>query len=286
MKPLAEAGPNTEQIRDWNDQAGAKWVDHAERLDAHIGPLGRLALERAELAAGQRVLDVGCGCGQTSLELARRVGPAGRVTGIDLSAPMLARAAERAREAGLSNLSFEAADAQTAALGAGRFDRIFSRFGVMFFADPVAGFGNLRGALADAGLLTFVCWQELGRNPWALEPLLAAGKHIPLPEPPAAGAPGPFALADPERLRGLLRDAGFERVEIEGVETEIQVGGARGVDEATDFLLEIGPTSRALAEAEPDARAAVAGAVREVMAAHWTPQGVRMGCAVWVVVAR
>ena len=286
MKRIAEAGPNVEQIRYWNEQAGPKWVAYADRLDARIGPLGRLAMERADLGAGQRVLDVGCGCGQTSLELARRVGPSGRVSGVDLSAQMLDKAAARAREAGLANLAFEVADAQTAELGVARYHRIYSRFGVMFFADPVAGFANLRRALAADGALAFVCWQELARNRWALEPLLAAGKHIPLPEPPAPGAPGPFSLAERGRLEGVLAAAGFGRVEIEGVETDFELAGDGGVDEATEFLLEIGPTARALAEADPDARAAVAGAVREVVAAHAAPGGVAMDCAVWLVVAR
>lgn len=286
MKSLDGNGPNAEQIRYWNEQAGSKWTAHADRLDARIGPLGRKAMDRAGLAVGQQVLDVGCGCGQTTLELAERVGPMGRVKGIDLSAPMLAKAAERAREAGVANVSFEAADAQTAELGAAGFDRIFSRFGVMFFADPVAGFANLRRALAANGALAFVCWQELRRNRWALEPLLAAAKHIPLPEPPAPGAPGPFSLADRGHLAGVLDAAGFGRVEIEGFETDFQLAGEGGVDEATEFLLEIGPTARALAEADPALRDAVAGSVREVLAAHAGTGGVAMDCAVWLVVAR
>ncbi len=285
MKRLADAGPNAEQIRYWNEQGAPRWVANADRIDAHIGPLGRLALERAVIARGQRVLDVGCGCGQTSLELAGRVGPTGRVTGIDLSAEMLAVAARRAREAGLANLRFEVADAQTEALAAGGFDRVFSRFGVMFFADPAAAFANLRRSLTDGGCLAFVCWQELRRNAWMLGPLLAAAKHVALPPPPAPGEPGPFSLGDPQRLRGVLEAAGFARVELEGVETSLRIGGAGGVEEATEFLLEVGPTARVLEGASPSVREAVAGAVREVIAAHATAEGVRMDCAVWIAVA-
>ncbi len=285
MKRLADAGPNAEQIRYWNEQGGPRWVAHADRIDAHIGPLGRLALERAGIEPGQRVLDVGCGCGQTSLELAGRVGPAGRVTGIDLSADMLAVAARRAGEASLANLRFEVADAQTEALEAGSFERVFSRFGVMFFADPVAAFANLRRSLADGGRLVFVCWQELRRNPWMLGPLLAAAKHVALPPPSAPGEPGPFSLGEAERLRGVLEAAGFARVELEGVETSLRIGGAGGVEEATAFLLEVGPTARVLEGASPSVREAVAGAVREVVAAHASTEGVRMDCAVWIAVA-
>lgn len=286
MKRPADAGPNAEQIRYWNEQGGPRWVANADRIDAHIGPLGRLALERAGIAPGQRVLDVGCGCGQTSLELAGRVGPTGRVTGIDLSAEMLAVAARRAREAGLANLRFEVADAQTEALAAGGFDRVFSRFGVMFFADPEAAFASLRRSLADGGCLAFVCWQELRRNAWMLGPLLAASKHVALPPPPAPGEPGPFSLGDPQRLRGVLEAAGFARVELEGVETSLRIGGAGGVEEAAEFLLEVGPTARVLEGASPSVREAVAGAVREVVAAHATAEGVRMDCAVWIALAR
>jgi len=287
MRRLTDTGPNAEQIRYWNEDAGPKWVAFGDRLDGHIEALGRLAMDRAAVAAGERVLDVGCGCGHSTLLLGERVGAAGHVTGIDISAPMLERAAQRARDAGAANLDFAVADAQTAELAGGPFDLVYSRFGVMFFQDPPAAFANLRRVLGAEGRLAFVCWQPLGANPWLLEPLLAAGKHVELPAPPEPGAPGPFSLGDRDHLRAVLGEAGYERIEIEGVETQLTLGGSGGVDEATGFLLEgVGPTSRILAQADAATRDAVAQAVRQVVASHLTPEGVRMDCAVWTVVGR
>ncbi|HEY5658515.1 MAG TPA: class I SAM-dependent methyltransferase, partial [Myxococcota bacterium] len=178
-------GPNAEQIQYWNHASGPGWVAAQARIDGQVAPFGLLAMERAGIVEGERVLDVGCGTGQSTLQLVERVGRKGSVTGIDVSAPMLARATERAKQAGFKNVSFLRADAQTHRFDPRHFDLIYSRFGVMFFADPRAAFANLRTALTPGGHLSFVCWQERAKNPWMLEPLLAAGRHIQLPAPPA-----------------------------------------------------------------------------------------------------
>jgi SAM-dependent methyltransferase len=241
------------------------------------------------VAPGERALDVGCGCGQTTFQLAERVAPAGSVVGIDISAVMLARAQERAARSGAEGvrIRFENADAQTAALGEAAFDLVFSRFGVMFFADPPAAFANLRRALAPGGRLAFVCWQGPERNEWVRVPLAAAAKHLTLPRP-APGAPGPFALSDPERTRAILAQAGFREIEIEPHERDLAI--ARGsLDEAAGFLTQIGPLSRALREAGAagaELQEAVAQSVREALAPYAGPQGVRMGSASWIVTAR
>jgi SAM-dependent methyltransferase len=200
---------------------------------------------------------------------------------------MLARARERAAShpgAGV-RIRFENADAQTAALEP--CDLVFSRFGVMFFADPPAAFANLRRALAPGGRLAFVCWQGPERNEWVRVPLAAAAQHLPLPRP-APGTPGPFAFSDLERTRAILAQAGFREIEIEPHERELAI--ARGsLDEAVGFLTQIGPLSRALREAgEPSAelREAVAESVREALAPYAGPQGVRLGSASWIVTAR
>src|SRR5258705_5710546 len=204
---MESSGPNAEQIAYWNER-GKQWVAVNDMLDAMIGPLGRHALDRARVAPGEAVLDVGCGCGDTTLELARRVGPSGRVLGVDISAPMLGRARERARAAGATHVIFEQADAQTHAFTAASFDLILLRFRVMFFVDPTAAFANLRPALRSGGRLTFVCWQGFPKNPWMAVPLMAAMPHIKLPTPPAPDAPGPFAFGDDGRVRTILADAG------------------------------------------------------------------------------
>jgi len=284
MATLEPAGPNAEQIRYWNETAGPKWIAFQRLLDAQLGPLGRRTMDRAEVAAGDRVLDVGCGCGDTTLELARRVGPEGLVVGVDVSAGMVAHGAEMAREACLANVRFENADAQTHRVPRAEFDLVYSRFGIMFFADPAAAFANLRAALRPGGRLGFLCWQALGENPWLAVPLAAAARHLALPPRPAPDAPGPFSFADPERVRGILARAGFDRVMLEGVREPLTLGGGATVDQAVEFLLEgVGPTSAALRAADPAVRPAVAAAVRAALVPFETSGGVRMGSAAWIV---
>jgi SAM-dependent methyltransferase len=285
---VSESAANAEQVRYWNEVAGPRWVRFQERLDREIAGLGRLAIERAELAEGESVLDVGCGCGGTALELARRVGPRGRVLGVDISGPMLARARERAAAEGVAQLQLLQADAQTAALEAGAFDLLFSRFGVMFFADPVAAFANLRRALRPGGRLAFVCWQRLPDNPWMLVPIGALARHLPLPPPPPPGAPGPFAFADAERVRGLLESAGFARVETHDVREPLSLGGG-SLDDAVEFALEIGPAASALREAGagPELRAKIAAEVRDALAPFVGPGGSpSLPSAAWIFTAR
>jgi len=286
MTPFAADGPNALQIRYWNEESGPKWVALQAFLDEELAPFGRAALERAGIAAGERALDVGCGCGATTLELAERVGPAGAALGIDVSAPMLARARERARRAGLPQLRFEQADAQTHRFAPGSFDLFFSRFGVMFFAEPRLAFANLRRALARDGRLAFVCWQELGRNPWMLVPMAAAARHVALPPPPAEGAPGPFAFADPVRVLAILAGAGFAGASLEPLEGELLLRGGGSLEEAAEFLLQIGPAAAALREAGRAGDPAVREAIRAALLPFATPRGVRLGYAAWIATAQ
>jgi len=279
---LEADGPNAEQIRYWNETIGPRWVEMGDLLDAQIAPLGLAAIERARPVAGERVLDVGCGCGQTSRQLGERVGPDGNVLGIDISAPMLERA--RGRAAGHPNLRFANADAQTHAFRE-PFDLVFSRFGVMFFADPAAAFANLRSALRPGGRLAFVCWQGIDRNPWMLIPLRAVVGIVELPPPPPPGAPGPFAFADPERVQGILASGGFEKIELEPLEGELSIGAGGDLDRAVQFTLQMGPVSAALREAGEDERRRAADAIREALAPLVTPTGVRAGYAAWIATA-
>ena len=281
---LAAASPNAQQIEYWNKQAGPAWVAAQELLDDQIGPLGLLAIDRAAPAPGECVLDLGCGCGQTTVQLGERVGPGGQVTGIDLSTVMLEQAKKRVVQH--DNVRFENADAQIARLPARTFDLAFSRFGVMFFADPEAAFANVRSGLKASGRLTFVCWQPLVRNQWLTVPLAAAATQISLPDPPSPGAPGPFAFADTDRVRSILARAGFEKIAFESIEQTLVVGGQGGIEQALQFLLNLGPLGAALREAGDDSRPAVTAAVSEALTPFATPEGVRMGAAAWIVSAR
>jgi SAM-dependent methyltransferase len=278
---------NAEQRAFWNEQAGPIWVANQARLDEQIRPHGELALRALAPAPGESVLDLGCGCGETSLAIAARVGAKGFVLGVDLSEPMLARARERATRAGLAQLEFQAADVQTAALGAARFDAAFSRFGVMFFAAPEAAFANIRGALRPGGRLAFVCWRPVTENPWVLVPMAAAAPHLVMPPPPPPDAPGPFSFGDAARLRRVLEGAGFEALRIEPADLAMVPAGG-DPDGAAQLFLDVGPLGAVLREmgAGAELRERVRSAVRAAFEPHVRAGQVELGSAVWVVSAR
>jgi SAM-dependent methyltransferase len=284
--PLLATGPNTEQITYWNEVSGPKWLRFQQELDQQLGELGRLAMERAAIRPGERVLDVGCGCGDTTLEIARRVGPDGSVVGLDVSTAMLDRALESARTKEVANVAFWNADAQTHALPPAAFDLLYSRFGVMFFVDPAQAFANLSRALHPGGRVSFVCWQALERNPWMAVPMAAAARVIPFSPRPGPEAPGPFSFADPDRVRRTLGGAGFTDVTVEGRETTLAVGGSAALNATVEFLLEIGPVGAALRDAGPSFRPRVADAISRAIEPFHGAQGVRMTSAVWLVRAR
>lgn len=272
---------NAAQIEYWNATAGETWALFQEQLDRQIAPLGLEALRVLAPAPGEAILDIGCGCGQTSLDLARRVGSEGRVVGVDISVPML----EVARRRPLSELTrppeFREVDAQSGDLGHAVYDAAFSRFGLMFFSDPIVAFSNIRHALKPRGRLGFVCWRPLQENIWMLAPLNAA---LPLlPAPPAADplAPGPFALADASRLRSILHDAGFGSVTIQRFDSLI---GSGDIGQTLALTCKVGPLGAALRE-NPEQKEKVADAVREALTHYATPAGILMPAAVWVVLA-
>ena len=283
---MADAPANAEQIEYWNERGGPQWVQRQERLDAQISPFGLVALDKAAAQRGESALDVGCGCGQTSLALAERVGPQGSVTGVDISQPMLGRARERQQEQQLENLTFINADAQAHQFESASVDLIFSRFGVMFFDDARKAFGNLRIALQSGGRLCFICWQELKKNDWVRVPLQAAAQHIPLPPPPEPGTPGPFAFANPDRVRDILESAGFRDVNLQSYETDMDLGGATGIEGAVEFLLAIGPVATLLRESDEATRTRVADAIRKALAPYEEGDSVNLHSATWIVQAR
>jgi len=275
--------PNRAQVEYWNEQSGPKWVQRQTALDRLLVTLGTAAMDRLHLQSGSRVLDIGCGCGDTTLELALRVGKEGAVLGADVSAPMLARARERA--SGVATVRFLEADVQTHRFEPPRFDAAFSRFGVMFFADPTAAFANVREALRPGGDLSFVCWQQLAKNPWCLVPLMALAAHVQLPPPSPPGDPGPFAFDDPERVRRILEGAGFTQVRIDEHAQRLTLG-VNSVDEAAEFATEAGPTSRLLKDVPPDVKSRVFASIREALAPFAGPDGVRLDGACWIVTAQ
>ncbi len=272
---------NDDQARFWNEDGGRRWVEHIDQLERMLNELNGTLLAALALKPGEKVLDVGCGGGRTTLACREAVGEAGSVLGVDVSAVILDVA--RARGAGLGGLDFMTADAASHDFGKGGFDVITSRFGVMFFPDPGAAFANLRSAAGDNARLCFLCWRSLPENPWMGAPAAAAFTVIPAPEKPAPGTPGPFAFADTERVRGILESAGFGDVSFEAVDLTINLGT---VDEALEWLTNMGPAATPLAEASPTDRIAAQAAMRELLSAHDSADGVSFPGAVWLVRAR
>lgn len=272
--------PNAQQVAYWNEQAGPTWVDMVDPLDRQLAPLGRAAMRALALQPGEAVLDVGCGAGATTLELAEQVGAAGRATGVDISRPLLETARGRAEQ--LANVEFLEADGQSHPFPVAGYDALFSRFGVMFFSEPTAAFANLRRALKPGGRMAFVCWQAPAANPIMTLPMQAALAHVP-PPPPAADptAPGPFAFADADRLRGILDAAGFSGVAVRPHKEKI---GSGDLETALTVSLKVGPLGALLRE-NPDQREAVIAAVRATLSAHDGPDGVKLDSATWIVTA-
>ncbi len=275
---------NTAQAEQWNSgEDAAHWVSNQARYDRMNEPVTALILEAAALRPGSRVLDVGCGCGGTTLAAARLIAP-GQAVGVDLSGPMLARAQDRAEAAGLGNAVFEQGDAQVHPLGPDRFNAVISRFGVMFFADPVAAFANIRSATRPGGRLVFACWQPLAANQWLLVPRAALLEHVP---PPAGfgstDGPGMFAFAEPERVGEILTAAGWRDVEVTSEHVSILYAGGGSVEDAAAFLRtgSIGRTM--LAGADPDTVDRAMASVRTALAPYADAEGVHLGAAVWLV---
>ncbi|WP_419919342.1 class I SAM-dependent methyltransferase [Candidatus Poriferisocius sp.] len=268
----------------WTDR-GRVWVDHRTRLDSMLAPLGEAAIARLHPGGGENLLDIGCGTGSTSLELARLVGGSGQVTGVDISAPMVAEARRRATEAGVTNLSFVVADAGAYEFEPRLYDAAFSRMGIMFFAEPVAGFTNLRRALRPGGQLSFVCWRSPGENSWVTEPGQAVAEVLGPPEPVDPDAPGPFSLASADRISSTLTGAGLVDIDITPHDLPLSVGDGT-TDELVRYYIDLLPGTTIPENAEVHVIDRIKAALGTMVERRRTPDGIVMGAAAWLVSAR
>ena len=239
-------GANADQQAYWNSPAGQKWVDFQEELDVLMQGINERLVDRSNAAAGGRVLDVGCGAGATSIAIARAVGDTGNVVGVDISRALLRRAEERKRDAALTQIEFLPADAQTHQFELGGFDLIVSRFGTMFFADPVAAFGNVAVALRPGGRIVFISWADLASNPWFTVSRDAAVAVLGEPPPVPKHAPGPLAFADRDYVLDILRKAGFS--DPSATEENVALVHSGGVAAAARLASSLGPASRIIRE--------------------------------------
>ena len=269
-----------EQAAYWKGAGGTMWLGAYDRIQRGIADFSKIALEAANAQPGERVLDVGCGTGGTTAELARAVGANGRVLGVDISEPLVGAA----RAQGLANAAFEVGDATTYPFEAQSFDLVFSRFGVMFFGDPVAAFQNIRRAMKPSGRLVFLCWRTPPENPWAAVPMRAAQPFLPPMERPGPEDPGQYSFGDRARVEFILGQAGFSGLSIEPVDLMLNQG--KDIPSVMQQIGDFGPLARAFKNAEPEQIAKAKEAIAEALKPHATPDGVKLAGACWLVRAR
>jgi SAM-dependent methyltransferase len=276
--------PNQGQTEAWNGGESVHYVSHADRYDRQLAPFTEALIQQARIGPDDMVLDVGCGCGVTTLQAARSARAA---LGVDISHPLVGIATDRARAAAADNVQFVVADAQTHTFGGDEFDVIISQFGLMFFDDPEGAFANLRRALTSGGRVAFISWQELAANEWLMVVGRAVGRYAELPDLGGrAGGPGMFALKAPDETAALLTEVGFTQVGVEPVSTRILLAGGGTLDESLDFLLGMGMIRGLLGRLDDNERGAAVDEIRSTLAEHYeSGVGVRLGAAGWLVSA-
>jgi SAM-dependent methyltransferase len=275
---------NADQLAFWNGIGGETWVARQTHTDLALQPVTDALLAHSAPRAGESVLDVGCGCGASTLDFARAVGPKGAVEALDISGPMLAEAKRRAAAAGISNVEWRQADAATTSLNG--YDLLTSMFGLMFFGDPVAAFAHMRGAAKPGARMAFVVWRTLAENPWMEVPMQAVSAHLP-PRPPGdPNAPGMFAFAETKRVSQILTDAGWAKPELTKFDCKLDIAAGRGLDEAIIQSTKIGAVNSWLRNQPAEIIAAATESLREALAPHADGSHVRLPAAMWLVSSR
>jgi len=281
---MSEVNKNQKDF--WSGKGGDIWVERQNAMDTMLSPLGEAALNKLDFNEEENVLDIGCGCGHTTLNIAERIGPSGNVTGLDISEPMLKRAKESAVEMYLTNTSFKCVDVQTEDLGEAIYSTAFSRFGVMFFEDSIAAFKNINKSLISGGCLSFVCWQSPAVNPWQSLFIQEIKKFLELPSPPPR-SPGPFAFMESEYVSSILEESKFQDITIEGYETEVNMFSGRSLSDSVKDYISINPVvSGMLKESSENKIAEIIDSAIEAFSPYYTEKGLIFPSATWLVTAR
>ena len=272
---------NADMLAFWNGKGGDIWVERQEHTDITLTPVTDALLAFAAPRAGERVVDIGCGCGAPTLEFARAVGPTGRVVALDISRPMLAEGERRAQAAGLANIDWRQVDPATATLD--EYDLVISAFGVMFFGDRVAAFANMRRGAAPNARMALVCWRKLAENPWMEVPMKAVAQHLPPRPKPVPNAPGMFAFADPGHVTKVLTASGWAPPRFEKLDMDLDIAAGRGLDEAVVQSTQIGAVNSWLRNQPEEIVSAAITSIREALAPHQDGAAVRLPGAMWLI---
>jgi ubiquinone/menaquinone biosynthesis C-methylase UbiE len=279
---MSRPTPNPRGAAFWNSTMGHAWVSQQAVISDVFTSVTSVSLVAAAAKQGEHVIDIGCGPGDTLLAFARAVGPSGDALGVDVSVPMLEFARHRAAEAGLANVTCALADATTYAFEPRRANLVYSRFGMMFFDDPIKAFTNIRSAMKMGGRLVFVCFRTMPESPWFRVPIEAARPHVP-PQPPVDPlAPGMFSLAREDRLRGVLTEAGFREIALNA--TDVPIHG-KDTTQSMAFITQVGPLPALLENASDEQRKRATEAARNALAAQIGADGRGLHVGLWLVSA-
>jgi SAM-dependent methyltransferase len=283
--PLPHADALT--YEDWAGEMGARWLANLNGFESTIAPVGDALLARAAYSPGERVLDIGCGGGATTLAIAQAVQPGGEVLGIDISLDLIAAATRRAAAANIVNARFLCADAASMRLPDGPYDRLFSRFGSMFFAEPIPAFANLRKLLKPGGRIDLAVWGPPQQNPWMLEGMAVARRHVDLLAP-VPRAPGPFAFEDLDYMHEVLDGAGFHGTDIVAAKGLLAVGGPGSTPhQAQQFACNAMAFGQVLIDYPETVQQAVQADLVELYGKHYrADEAVMMGYTAWLVSGR
>jgi ubiquinone/menaquinone biosynthesis C-methylase UbiE len=286
-KNILTEGPNSEEIDYWNGQAGHNWVNENRLTDIMYQPFGDEAVARARPSAGEHILDIGCGCGTTTLKLAKLISPGGAITALDASSVMLEVARKRAESAAVP-VKLVNADAETYVLETESYDVMFSQFGVMFFANPTAAFTNFSRALKPGGRIAFVCWRGPERNPFMMVPFNAVRSFMPELAPPNPNAPAsPLSFESQEKVGSMLDEAGFVDVLFESFETDASMGKG-SLEECSRYIVAFagGTVGAVIRGAGEENTPAIVSALQAGLAPYHTGDRIELGASAWIVSAR